>query len=187
MNLSRELRVTRPTIYKAMERLEIEKKAGNELSLTEWEALKQNLSRTAENNRQRRSDAENIKITSEIANKIVTEASDEDTTDTKSDKSKKQLKISSIDTATMRARLAAAKQEYDYNKMLITTFQGEAAAYYKSQGTTTMMSHNGSMVSIPSIVNLEKYVKLNIAVSKLISDLEGDLDIGDIDDEDPFG
>jgi len=180
-----------------MERLGIGKKRSGEFSIAEWEALKNHLSKTSDINRQKFSDAIKVSGAAGGAGKVsgaIGEAADDGGDaatnigiDAKPDRSRRQTKIADIDTATMRARLVAAKQEYDYNKMLITTFQGEAAAYYKSQGTTTMMSHNGSMVSIPSIVNLEKYVKLNIAVSKLISDLEGDLDIGDIDDEDPFG
>jgi hypothetical protein len=153
-----------------MQRLGIEKKSGKEFTLVEWEALKNCLSKAEQVSKQKEADAEQLR----------------QAVPAETDKPNKIVKISCIDTATMRARLAAAKQEYDYNKMLITMFQSEAHSYFKSTGKTTMMTHNGSMSPIPAIVNLEKFVKLNIALSKQISDLESDLDIGEDSADDPF-
>jgi len=133
-----------------------------------------------------KNDAAGKRAEDEVIDEVIVRAAGERTVNGKTDQVKRQGKIAAIDTATMRMRLSAAKQEFDFNKMLITMFQAEANKYFRETGGTTMMSHNGAMVSIPAIVNLEKYVKLNIAVSKLVSELESDLDIDEDDLSDPF-
>lgn len=173
-NLSRELKVSRPRIYRAIDRLGIEKKAGGEYPLNEWEALKQELTSTAGVSRQKRQDANAIKQTSKAA--LREEAA----------KTKDAAVISGVAASTLQVRLDMAKQEYDYNRMMISVFQAETDVYVMEHGRTTIMSHNGSLAAIPSITNLEKYVKLNIALSKLISDLESDLDLSADGEGDPF-
>ena len=166
-NLSREIKVSRPCIYRAIKRLSIENKGG-ELSPDEWERLKTELSSAANVNKQKKADAKKIELTEPIVHNV------------------QSTKISDIDASSLKERLACAKQEYDFNRGMITMFQAEASAYFEVEGKTTMQAHNGSMSTIPAVVNLEKYVKLNIALSKLINDLENDLDMEVDGGDDPF-
>lgn len=171
MNLSRELKVSRPTIYRAIESLGIEKKAGKEYSSDEWELLKEALSGISESNRKKRADAKAVHKTAKTS-------------------AKKALKeidgLSGVDTSTLQERLKNAKREFDYNLGLIEIFQSETDTYVKQFGKTTIRTHTGTETAIPSIANREKYIKLNIALSKLISDLEGDLDMSVDSGDDPF-
>ena len=172
-NLSRELKVSRPCIYRAIERLGLEKKAGESYPLEEWEALKQELKLTSEAGKQKRDDTKKFK-------KALTSAA-KATAKQKPDKG-----LSEIATSTLQDRLNRAKQEYDFTRRLIMSFQAETDAYYEMHGKTTIMTNNGAMGVIPSITNLEKFVKLNIALSKLITDLESDLDLEGEGADDPF-
>jgi len=165
-NLSREMMVSRPTIYKALERLGINKRTGGEFTAGEWERLKTGISCSSENNKKKKTDAGKVANTKAAKNDGVY--------------------ISGTDAATLKERLNFAKLEYDYNRNLIVLFQDEASAYIKEEGRTTMMSHNGTATSIPAVVNLDKYIKLNISLSKLISELENDLDMEVDVGDDPF-
>jgi len=175
-NLSRELRVSRPRIYRAIDRLGFEKKAGGEYPLDEWEMLKIELSTVAENNYWRREDAKSVTRAAKTAAKKTAVTA----------KTYPEESLAGINHSTLKVRLDKAKQEYDYNRRLITSFQAETDEYIKTYGRTTVMSHNGAMTAIPSILNLEKYIKLNIALSKLITDVESDLDLAAEGGADPF-
>lgn len=74
--------------------------------------------------------------------------------------------------STLNKRLANFKQEYNYNKRLIASFQKEINQHLEKFGTTVTISHNGNVVSIPQIAQLEKYNKLNISINKSIQELE---------------
>jgi len=174
-NLSREMKVSRPRIYRALERLGIEKKAGDEYPLAEWELLKKELATTSKDNKQKLTDADNVDRAVKGGSKKA------------KNEIMKSTKLKDVEQGTLRLRLQNAKQEYDYNRELIMVFQRETDEYAAMFGKTTMRTNNGTEAAIPSIVNLEKYIKLNISLSKLISDLEGDLDLEDGEEDDPFG
>ena len=172
-NLSREMKVSRPSIYTIMERLEIKKPGQKELTPIEWDALRRALSARGGVGG---TDAPPVAVTqsaNEVVNDIAKLASDGITSAT-------------VDAATMHLRLSAAKQEYDFNKKLITMFQHETDMHFASTGKLTVVRSNGALALIPALVSLEKYLKLNISLSRLISDLEGDLDLDEDGGEDPF-
>jgi hypothetical protein len=158
-----------------MERAGIAKTKGGEFSLSEWELLKSGLSGVSEKNLHKAKDAQQVSGIKKDMSEI-------------NDVSRlKTAAISGINHATLQERLYTAKQEYDYNRGLIIVFQDEISAYFKEHGRTTVMTHNGSMSAVPAVTNLEKYIKLNIALSKLISELESDLDLDVDGEDDPFG
>ena len=173
-HLSRELRVSRNKIYRTLEQLGFEKKAGAEFPLDEWEKLKAALLSAADISEQKRSGAKKVKKSAKAAAEII------------ADKEPSPL-LGDVTNSTLWERLGKAKQEFDFNRRLIESFQAETEAYLEKYGTTTVLSHNGAMTAIPAIGNHEKYVKLNIALSKLISDLESDLDLSAEGGEDVFG
>lgn len=88
--------------------------------------------------------------------------------------------------STMSMRLGNLKQEYNYNKELITKFQEEIEVYQKEYGTTLIVSHNGSATLIPQVVQLKNFIELNLRVSKQITELETILKLDGEEDEDPF-
>ena len=157
-----------------MEYLGIKKQGHKELSLVEWNALKQHLAAHTEG------------VCNERNIVDIPAHADVKQSDTKDEVLLCEKISGTIDIATMRLRLTAAKQEYDYNKLLITMFQAETDQYFEENRKVTTTARNGAITVIPSIVNLEKYIKLNIALSKLISDLEGDLNLEEEGGENPF-
>ena len=96
--------------------------------------------------------------------------------------------ISGVETATLRERLKNAKQEYDYNRRLVDMFQSEIDSFYLENGRTFVVMKNNAVAAIPAIANLDKYIKLNISLAKLIGDIEADLDLEvDSDGDNVFG
>ena len=90
--------------------------------------------------------------------------------------------------STLEARLANAKSEYNYNAGLITMFQRGIDAYVRENGKTTAVSNTGVEATIPMITSLEKYIKLNVTLSKTISELENELKLSaGAEGSDPFG
>ena len=80
---------------------------------------------------------------------------------------------------TYEIRLSNARNDYNFNQSLIKRFQDEikqAQSLLKDAG-------NGGVGIISQVSQLEKYQKLNIALNKLISDLESDLDLRSVKDE----
>ncbi|MCL2171186.1 MAG: hypothetical protein FWB71_03455 [Defluviitaleaceae bacterium] len=157
-NLSRQTKVSRPTIYYAMERLGIAKcGAKAEFEQDDWERLHGEISAIAA----RKNKAAPIKGGSDsISAKIGL-----------------GLRLNDIESSTLRERLQNAKREYDHNLLLIEQFQSETKAFINEHGSTSMKLSNGAMAAIPAVSNLDKYSKLNIALSKLINSLEQDLDL----------
>ena len=182
-NLSREFMISRPSIYRIMERLGISKQGQKELSPVEWDALIREIgsrsgtstvaSHPGVNQSKQNRHANNFNTDTEAINSFIRICEAKKTSDRE-------------DAATVWNRLKAARQEFDYNKQLITMFQYDTNMYYRENGKLTTFSTNGQAVAIPSIAGLEKYVKLNIALSKLISELETDLDLEEGGGDDPF-
>lgn len=174
-NLSRELKISRPTIYKKIKELGIKKKAEEEYSEKEYELLKKHLFIISNSNKKIKEEIKQLDrptiLPEDAEEKYLTNLLDEN------DNQKNTLNL----------RLQNAKQEYNYNRELIVKFQTEADNYYKTTGKTTALTHNGTLAAIPAITNLDKYIKLNIGLSKLISDLESDLDLEGDPGDDPFG
>ena len=154
--------------------LGIEKQGHKEMSLVEWNALKQQLNTHAESEYKRRNIIDNFTN------------DDEEQCDMRNEEHFNEKLSDTTDVATMKLRLTAAKQEYDYNKSLITMFQAETDQYFEKNRKVTTTARNGAITVIPSVVNLERYIKLNIALSKLISELEGDLNLEEEGGENPF-
>jgi hypothetical protein len=173
--MSRELFVSRPTIYKKIAELGIEKKT--EYPLDEYETIKKELMTLSSAAKKKKADAAGIEKTATAAAAAMA---------TKEARQNVNA-VSKDEKSTLSQRLQNAKQEYNYNRELIVSFQTETQIYVREFGKTTIATHNGVMAPIPSISNLEKYIKLNIALSKLISDLEGDLDLTADEGENPFG
>ena len=171
-NLSRESGVSRETIYKHLRKLGIEKKT--EYPPDEWETLKKSISWAAATAKSKKVDALNISAC-EIGSRFENEAAGAGVN-----------QLSADEKSTINTRLHNAKQEYNYNRMLTVGFQRETDEYLAEHGKTTMLNHNGTLSPIPSISNLEKYVKLNITLSKLINDLESDLDLSLDGGDDPI-
>ncbi|MCL2216670.1 MAG: hypothetical protein FWB91_06565 [Defluviitaleaceae bacterium] len=194
-NLSRDMKVSRPRIYRALVRLGIEKRGyGSEYTDAEWGALTEELRRGIEIDGQVREGADKVAAAAQakqrntgggaevIAVGCEWDMPDADDIDVESgDSGATTQTISDIDTATLRERLACAKADYDFNRALLTAFQMETEAFYRAHGRTSVTANNGALIPIPSVTSTEKYIKLNIALSKLISALESDLDL-EVDD-----
>lgn len=158
-NLSREMKVSRPTIYTHAKKLEIELGTNREYSASDYDKL-----------------IESIKTTS-IEQKEVKKENKKAIIKVKQAKQTKGESISGISSATQKERLINAKQEYDFNLYMINQFQDEARDYIAKNGSTLILLSNGALSQIPSINNIEKFQKLNIALSKKIDSLESDLDL----------
>lgn len=88
--------------------------------------------------------------------------------------------------STIKERLKKAKEQYNYNQSLISSFQNEIQTFIEKHKKTTIETNKG-MQTISAITNLEKYSKLNIALSKQISEMEETLDLmSDAEGADPF-
>jgi len=95
--------------------------------------------------------------------------------------------ISNIENlSTTRERLADAKAKFDFNAGLIRGFKEEITNYITKYGSLSTVAKNGAATTLPAVRSLETYEKLNISLSRLISDLESELDL-DIDEpQNPF-
>lgn len=165
-NLAREMKVSRPTIYAHLEKLGISKPAaGEEYSPPQYEQIKESIKTLS---------IAKKRITKETSTVAKSERVASKESDSKHSKSPTEL---SRVSSTIRVRLDDAKSQYDYNKELIRKFQLEVDSYHKSTGRTTTTSHNGTLVNIPALNNLEKWQKANVVLSKLINELESDLDL----------
>jgi hypothetical protein len=173
--MSREISVSRPTIYKKIAELGIEKKT--EYPIDEYEAIINSLKGLSVVSKKKKADASGIEKTATAAAAAMT---------TK-EATKNVNAVSNDEKSTLSQRLQNAKQEYNYNRELIVSFQTEIKLYIDEYGKTTAATHNGAMAPIPAVSNLEKYVKLNAMLSKMISDLESDLDLAADPGDDPFG
>lgn len=94
--------------------------------------------------------------------------------------------ISDDKISTAVHRLSNLKQEYNFNKGLITELQNEIDTFKKKNGSTTTVQHNQVQQVIPQISALEKYIKLNLNVNKSIQELEEFLKVGNEKEENPF-
>lgn len=150
-NLSREIGISRKTIYKHLARLKILKtEKGEEYTLSDWNRLKDSI------------------LSVDQSNHVVINTSIE---------SKETEKKLDVDKSTIRQRLLNAKEEYDFNRKMIQILQKEIDAHIRIKQSTVDQNHMKTSSVIPQIDRHEKYIKLNIQVSKLISDLEADLDL----------
>lgn len=168
-NLQRETGISRPTIGKHAKHLNLKYNEDYEYTLDDWELLKADLGTIAKNKIIRKKTILPIITKNKTAAKKIT---------TKN--------LSKDEISTLSERLLKAKSQYNYNDNLIATFQNESDSYVRENGTTNIVGINGSISTISTIVQLEKYVKLNIALSKQITDLETLLDLSNDNGVDPF-
>ena len=201
-NLSREMKVSRPLIYRAIDRLGIERKGYVEFSIEEWEALKNEIKAPSEKNKKKVIDSQIMGETARNSgNKKKSGVKGQSDDEIRNINNKigeakegaKQVEpkmvkkgISAIDVSTLKERLERAKIQYDINDNLIIACTREMKAYIEYTGKITCQSHNGAETVIPAIVQLRETQKLNIALCKLITDLEADLDLMHEEGENPF-
>lgn len=101
-------------------------------------------------------------------------------------KSKKEdFSISKSKISTAEQRLSNKRQEYNYNRNLITILQDEIDEIKNVNGTT-MQNHTGTQTSIPQLPQLEKYLSLNLKIDKQIQELEVFLGYESDEDDNPF-
>jgi len=174
-NLSKELKVNPKLVYRAMDRLGIAKQGMQEFTLEVYEQLRAEVKKSSDKNKQAVEDRKKANLSA----KNVT---------LHTDVTPQQLPpMTNKEVSTLRERLAEAKQEYEFNRDMIELFQKETMEYIRINGKTTMMGRNLVESSIPSLVNLDKYTRLNQLQSRLISNLEEELDLTPGgDDDDPF-
>jgi transcriptional regulator of acetoin/glycerol metabolism len=170
-NLARQLNVNRQRIYRTLKRIGIEPRGnGSEYTTDEWDKLSEAL--TADTRILNHTQTDNSK-----AESICTG------NDNVSGENVSISQLHTIDTATLRERLSNAKRDYDFIRVMLESFKAETEEYYRNEGRTFVVGSNGNLVPIPSVVNSEKYIKLSMALSKKISELERDLDL-EVDDGD---
>lgn len=160
-NLSRETAVSRQTIYKKIRELNISYN-GAEFMEADYNTLKKKLTAISNINKSKSS----LPPVEEYE--------------------EKRERLESNEQSTLKERLKKAKEQYNFYDDLIQKFHAEIDEYFRINKKTTIMTHNGTESSIPAIISLEKHVKLNIALSKLISELESRVDADNGGEENPF-
>lgn len=160
-NLSRETKVSRPTIYKHIEQLQIDRpKSGKEFSVEDYQRLQDSVLKKPPKRKK-----EIPKINEEV--QVIYD----------------DPLIS--DKGTTYKRLAIAKKDFEFNQKVIEHLKQEIDDIKAENGNYAAVNGNGATSTIPQLNKLEQYVKLNIQLSRLISNLESDLDLeneGDNDD-----
>ena len=163
-NLSRQLKISRPAIYRAMKRIGITPRPGGDYTDTEWDSLRTELSKST------RAAEATGKDSIELATLNSRFGKGSGVSGT-------HKRLSDEESATIQERLSNAKWEYDYNCGLIELFQIEITEFFEKNRRTTAQMNNGVMAPIPAVTSMEKYIKLNISLSRLIDGLESDLDL----------
>jgi len=170
-----------------LKRLGIKPRVDGEYTDAEWDRIVVAVKRTKETNAQAGRDTNTIITTPPISEEpgIIEPSSSDIGAGLTDDVC--GAKLSRVETATIRERLNHAKFDYDFNRVLLLAFQAETNAFFKAHGRTSVTANNGALIPIPSVTSTEKYIKLNIALSKLISTLEADLDLEVGGEDDIFG
>lgn len=168
-NLSRITNVSRQTIYKHIDKLKIVKPPPKtEYPEIDFEIIRRSVLKQPYDELLQ---SRNVSVKSQPTVNIEPKLEDLD-----------------ANVGTTRYRLDNAKQEYQFNRKVITDLQEEIHEDQAKQGDLKAVNGNGAKSTLPQLATLEKYTKLNISLSKMISELEGDLDLQvDEVEEDPFG
>lgn len=144
--------ITRPTLYKYLDKKGYDKKNLNDDVISE---IIDYFSKRTESNR-----------------KVVTSSKKSSLKKTNSN-----VVLPNLEKETIKERLANAKSDYNFNSGIIARLKNEIDQYVNENETTTFINSSGSTSVIPQISQLEKYIKLNISLNKSIQELEQALDI----------